>query len=129
MALATKKNIAVANWRPKNGSGDQKKISSSQLANEFFSQRRALSRDVKLYLINHDIGGKLSGLSRSLATFRWSAPRPLRRWDTHFVLPVDRQHGWCIIFDIVVESQSEKMEALNMIKYRIYTHFAWFRYV
>ncbi len=42
MALATKNKILVANWRPKIGNGDQKQISSSQLADNFFSQWRAL---------------------------------------------------------------------------------------
>ena len=42
----------------------------------------------------------------------------------HHVLPVDRRHGRCTIFDIVVESQSGKMEVLNMTKYSIYRHFA-----
>ncbi len=42
MALATKNQIPVANWLPKIGIGDQKQISSSQLANKIFSQRRAL---------------------------------------------------------------------------------------
>ena len=42
MALATKNKISVASWLPENGTGDQKQISSSQLANKNFSQRRAL---------------------------------------------------------------------------------------
>ena len=42
LALASKVNISVANWQLKNGSGDQKEFSSSQLANEKFSQRRDL---------------------------------------------------------------------------------------
>ena len=43
MTLATKNEILVANWRPKNGIGDQNQISSSRLANKKFSQRRALT--------------------------------------------------------------------------------------
>ena len=50
MELVTKKSIPVANWRPKNGPGDQKKFSSSQLANENISQRRALSRCLSAHL-------------------------------------------------------------------------------
>ncbi len=42
MALATKKKFPVAKWRPKIGTGDQKQISSSQLANKKIFQRRAL---------------------------------------------------------------------------------------
>ena len=50
MALATKNSIPVANWRPKNSPGDQKKISSSQLANENISQRRALH--IEFYMLD-----------------------------------------------------------------------------
>ena len=65
MVLATKNTILVAKMLPKNGTGDQKQIFSSQLANKYFSQRRALRDHYSLLFITQDPSDGGRGILRT----------------------------------------------------------------